>query len=134
MERRATFAEILAEAKAQPSTSPDAQVYPGGHNAAGDLFDPAGNQLLYVGMLTPKQARQHVRDGAQLAWEEDGLGGGTGCQPVWIDEDVRDELSVGAKPDFVSEPCVEPWIDLWQGDGGAVVYAHGEVVWADAMT
>ena len=128
-----TFAEVLAEAKDDVSTTPEAEVCPGGYNTAGDLFDPVGNVLVRIGTVTPKEAQRRIRDGARLAWETCGCGGWTGCEPIWIPDDVRNKLSVAPKPRFVPKHGVEPWIDLWQGNGGPVVYAHGDVKWANAL-
>ncbi len=134
MKKRQPFVEILAEVRSEQSIKP--HVRPGRYNRAGDLFDPSGNRLSRVGELTAARAAELVRDGAQLAWESCGCGGWSGCLPEWIDEPARESLGDGRPPQTRHKRHAAPtWIDLWQGQGGAtqVVYAHGNVVWGDAL-
>lgn len=132
MKPRRSFADIVAEVRAEPI--PAREVRPGEHSAAGELFDPDGAVLSRVGELSPGQARTYVRQGALLAWEGCGCGGWQGCQPTWYDDAARRILAERAAPRFRPRRHGAPtWIDLWQGDGGPVVYAHGDVVWGDAL-
>jgi hypothetical protein len=131
VKRRKSFAEIVAEAKAEPTTERD--IRPGGYNAAGDLFDRDGNLLERIGEVTPSEAQRHVRDGAQLAWESCGCGGWSGCLPTWVEDDIRGALGDGPTPQFTRRHHAPTWIDLWQGDGGPVIYAHGDIKWSNAL-
>jgi len=130
--RSKSFAEIVAEVKAEPM--PEPEVCPGGYNSAGELFDPAGNRLHRVRTkITPSQAQHHVSEGAQLAWESCGCGGWSGCLPIWVEANIGSTLGDGSKPRFIGRHDAPTWIDLWQGDGGPVVYAHGDMKWAEAL-
>lgn len=132
VKRRKSIAQILAEVEAEPRPKHD--VSPGGYNSAGELFDPTGHVLQRVRRnITPAVAQQQVRDGAQLAWEGCGCGGWSGCVPIWITADIRAALGTGLKPRFTGRHNAPTWIDLWHGDNGPVVYAHGDVKWADAF-
>lgn len=130
MGREKTFAEIMAEAKSVPKAV--RVVRPGGLNADGEFFDPAGNLLTREGEISPKHAQEMVADGAGLAFEGCGCGGAAGCNAEWIDASVRDGLA-STRPRFVKGYGSPTWIDLWHGEGGPVVYAHGDVEWGDAL-
>lgn len=131
---RPSFADVVAEVKAQAAPARGVVVRPGEHTPGGELLDPEGNLVTCVGEISRGQARTLVRSGALLAWEGCGCGGWTGCQPTWFDAEVRSALRERSTPRFKTKRHGAPtWIDLWQGDGGSVVYAHGDVVWGDAF-
>ena len=130
MRRGKTFAEILAQAKSEPKA--ERVVRPGGLNAAGEFFDLAGNLLTRLGEISPEQAQQLVADGALLAFEGCGCGGSAGCKAEWVDASVRGGLA-RTSPRFVKGYGAPTWIDVWQGEDGYVVYAHGDVEWGDAL-
>lgn len=129
---RRTFADIVAEAAAEP---PHVRVVrPGGHNDDGDFFDPAGNLLVRVREIASRTARELVRDGAQLAFEGCGCGGGVGgCPTTWIAPALAMAAAEAASPRPVKGFGSPTWIDHWTGDGGDVVYVHGDVEWKDAL-
>lgn len=70
--------------------------------------------------------------GAYLAFEGRGCGGSAGCRTEWVAPEVRAQIS-DRKPRFVKGYGSPTWIDCWSGDGGFVVYAHGDVAWGDAL-
>lgn len=132
MKHRKTFAEIVAETAAIPTPEPTTSF--GVFDEAGDLWDPAGHRLHRVkAEITPAQARKIVREGGQLAWESCGCGGWQGCQPIWVSQAARAQLGDGPKPRFTNRYHSPTWIDLWAGDAGRVVLAHGDVAWGDAL-
>jgi len=133
----ATFAELLkqptwSEGDAQKSRKPAAR--PGGHNAAGELFDPSGRPLrLLHEDLTPDQAQEWVRSGALVAFEGCGCGGWTRCQPEWLSTDALSQLRSAPAPEFGRGHRAPTWIDVWSSDQSQiVVYLHGDVRWGDA--
>ncbi|GAA4842131.1 hypothetical protein GCM10023221_20080 [Luteimicrobium xylanilyticum] len=127
-----SFAEIVAEVVSTPG--PERVVRPGSFNREGELFDPDGGLLVRRGLLTVGGARHEVRRGARLAWEGCGCGGWAGCAPVWVDGPAARSLAADGSPRLRSRRNGAPtWIDLWQGEAGPVVFAHGEVEWGDAF-
>lgn len=130
MARKKTFAEIAAEAMAEPK--PERDIRLGGVNKDGEFFDLSGNLLIRIGEVTPKKAQEFVADGASVVWEGCGCGGSSGCPAQWIEARIRDGLG-SVRPRFVKGYGSPTWIDLWEGDGGFVVYAHGDVEWGDAF-
>ncbi len=130
MKRAKTFAEIAAEAMAEPQQ--ERVVRPGTFNDHGDFFDLSGNLLARIRGVTPKQAQELVADGATVAFEGCGCGGWAGCAARWIDAATSVELGL-IRPRFVKGHGSPTWIDLWEGDGGSVVFAHGDVEWGDAF-
>ena len=125
-----TFAEIVAEAKALPKAA--SVVRTGGVNLAGDFFDTQGRLVTHVGQITPKQAQEYVAQGALVAFEGCGCGGSAGCAAEWFDSEIREELA-SKRPKFIKGYGSPTWIEIWQGDGPSVVYAHGDVEWGDVM-
>lgn len=130
MPRKKTFAEIAAEARAEPKLQ--RVVRPGGVNQDGEFFDLSGHLLIRIGEVTPKKAQELVTEGASVVWEGCGCGGSSGCTAQWIEASIRDGLG-SERPRFVKGYGSPTWIDLWEGDGGFVVYAHGDVEWGDAF-
>ena len=112
--------------------APPRVVRPGGVNPAGDFFDPAGNLLTLVGRIQPGEAQELVAAGAQLAYEGCGCGGSAGCSPEWLAAEARAQIAT-QKPRFIKVYGSPTWIDCWSGDGGFVVYAHGDVAWGDVL-
>lgn len=132
MQHRKTFAEIVAETVATPTQESTKSF--GIFDDAGDMWDPDGNRLHRIkSEITPARAREMVREGAQLAWEGCGCGGWRGCQPTWVSTAARLRLGEGSKPRFTNRYGSPTWIDLWDGDAGKVVFAHGDVEWGDAL-
>ncbi len=133
MRPKKTFSEIVAEVHAQPPRKP--AVYPGGHSPDGAFSDPAGHRLTRVSALSPNETQQLVLDGALLAWEGCGCGGfAGGCQPTWVEDGERIRIASSSTPRFTEHPGVlSSWIDLWEHEETVVVYAHGSVVWEDAL-
>lgn len=107
---------------------------PGKFNLGGDLFDPSGARLtLRTSEITPAQAADAVRDGAILAFESCGCGGGIGgCEIEWFDFADHARGIPGGVPTFVNEYGSPTWIDLWSGER-PVVFAHGDVKWGSIL-
>ncbi|MFT4265044.1 MAG: hypothetical protein QM572_16795 [Nocardioides sp.] len=128
--RDRTFAEIAAEAKAAPKH--ERTVRPGGFNVNGELFDPSGHLLSRIGEVSPKRAQELVADGALVAFEGCGCGGSVGCETEWIEPGVLGILA-SSRPRFVKGHGSPTWIDLWEGDAGLALYAHGDVEWGGLL-
>lgn len=128
MKPHKSFAEIVAEAKAEPL--PAREVRPGGYSRQGEFFDPSGHLLTKTGQLNPSEARALVLDGAQLAFEGCGCGGWSGCLPDWTDSELSRQLAEASQPRLLKSDA-PTWLDLWENDAGQVVYAHGDVRWGD---
>ena len=109
-------------------------VRPGGYNASGEFFDPAGNGLTTSrSAVTPQEALDLALVGASIAFEGCGCGGTAGCQIEWFgSEDVRAMVASG-RPAFVKGNGHPTWIDVWSGGETTVVFAHGNVRWSDFM-
>ncbi|MBD8059974.1 hypothetical protein IC607_13450 [Cellulomonas sp. JH27-2] len=132
MKRQKSFAETLAEVKAMPPRARD--VRPGEYNADGDLFDPAGTLLTRAkASITTADARALVADGALLAAEGCGCGGSSGCEIDWIADDDRAKLRDTSGPVLAGRRRTPTWIDLWEGAGSVVVFAHGDVRWGGML-
>lgn len=132
MKRQRSFAETVAEVRATPARPRD--VHPGGHNADGDLFDPAGTLLTRTrASITTADAKALVADGALLARESCGCGGWAGCEIDWIADGARAALRYVSGPVLAGRRRTPTWIDLWEGAGSVVVFAHGDVRWGDVL-
>jgi hypothetical protein len=129
--KRPTFRDIVAEVQRAPRQLID--VRPGSVNGKGQLFDPHGRLLTKDhAQITPADAAEQIRQGALLAFEGCGCGGSGACSISWIDAPMLRALRE-TKPTFVKGYGSPTWIDLWSGDGVAVVFAHGDVEWGDAL-
>ena len=128
VQHRKSFADIVAEAKAAPAA-------PVSSDAGAAAFkDPEGRELTRVGGLEPSEARALVLEGAQRAFEDCGCGGAYGgCDTTWIDRPTRERVAAESSPRFAKGKRTVSWLDIWQGDGGFVVYAHASVGWGDAL-
>lgn len=123
--RGETFADTVARTRAEPPVpepdDPDTPRLPSGERLVRVCHD-----------LPPGEARDLVAGGALLAFEGCGCGGGRGCAPTWYDEHERRRAA--ALLPRVRGRRAPSWIDLWTApDDSVVVYAHGEVLWADLM-
>lgn len=128
MSHEKTFAEIVEEAR----SSSEREVAPSTRDVR--FRDPSGNPLLKVGKVEPAQARKLVRDGALLAFEDCGCGGGApGCSARWIDQETRQSLASQSSPRLAGGKRSVSWLDLWESDASFVVYAHGDVKWGHAL-
>jgi hypothetical protein len=127
-------AELRRTSDARRQRRGDEQVRPGAFNVAGELFDPSGARLtLMASEITPAQAAHAVRDGAILAFESCGCGGGVGgCEIEWFDFADRAHGIPGGEPTFVNEYGSPTWIDVWSGVR-RVVFAHGDVTWGSIL-
>jgi hypothetical protein len=107
-----------------------AAVRPGTFNVNGDFFTPEGVIIRRTREeVTPAEAAGLVRNGARVAFEGCGCGGGGGCIPLWPSSaDAADAAAVG-KPTFTDEYGSPTWIDVWQSEDQSVVFLHGDVSW-----
>jgi hypothetical protein len=127
--RSRTFAEILDDELSRPTSRRSAPASPGRFNRDGDLFTPDGHELGLVAVdLSAEVALACVRAGAAVAHEGCGCGGGGTCHPTWFSGD-RLARAREVLPD-VRGRRAPAWIDLWEWDGGLVVFVHGDVTWA----
>lgn len=128
MNRRKPFADIVAEAKAQPAADLSSD------SGYASFRDPDGNELAKVGELSPSEARELVREGALLAFEDCGCGGAYGgCDVKWIDVQTSERLAAVSLPRLAKGKRSASWIDLWRGTDVSVVYAHGSVKWGHEL-
>ena len=134
-----TFSEIAAEVRRRPRGSEVEGAHgvrPGRFNLAGEFFDPSGVRLdLCETEISPAQALEAVKSGALLAFEACGCGGvGVGsCEIEWFDsKDIVGSMGTG-EPVFVNLHGSPTWIDLWSGQDGSVVFAHGDVRWGAVL-
>ena len=131
-----TLAEIARDLRdAPPAPLGKANVVrPGGYNAAGEFFDPAGTELSEsYATVTPHEALALARAGAVVAFEGCGCGGGAGCPIEWYGPaDVR-AMIVAGPPAFVKGNGSPTWIDVWSGGETTLVFAHGNVRWSNYM-
>lgn len=131
-----TFKDILGEATwSERDDDPRGEhaIRPGAFNIAGEFFDQSGARLTRTGEATPAEAQRLVADGAHIAFEGCGCGGWNGCSPEWFTGDSLAELRAAPKPRFVKGYGSPTWIDVWEGDSGKVVFAHGDVKWGASL-
>ena len=132
-----TFAEIAAEARlgASDAARPrDAR--PGRFGRDGALYDPQGRRVeLVESEISPDDAVARVRAGAVLAFESCGCGGAGGgaCTIAWFDSAQLTRAAERGAPAFVRGYGAPTWIDVWEGDGQSVVFAHGDVRWGTLL-
>jgi hypothetical protein len=129
---RPTFADIVAEVDATPSSPVVvAPVEPGKYSGS-TLYDPDGHALVEAGSreLGPEELRAAVLDGARLAWDECGCGGY--CNAIeWPErEDLVREARRSA-PRYQKNAGVH--VRMLTGNGGDVVLAAGRVRWGDLL-
>ena len=130
--RRQTFAEIVGDVRATPPTP--VSVRPGNFNMDGQFFDPSGSLLTRTQhSISEAEAAELVAAGATAVFESCGCGGGGGCIPEWISDDDLNLLRTADKPRFVKGYGSPTWIDRWTGEGGDVVFLHGDVEWGDVI-
>ena len=110
-------------------TDKRAAVRPGTFNLNGDFFTPEGVVVRRTkDEVTPAEAAALVRDGARVAFEGCGCGGG-GCTPLWpTSANAADAAAVG-KPTFTDAYGSPTWIDVWESEDQSVVFLHGDVSW-----
>lgn len=104
-------------------------------NLAGEFFDPSGTRLdLHDSEIAPARALEAVKDGALLAFEACGCGGGAGgCRIEWFEPGDVVDAAGAAEPVFTDLHGSPTWIDLWSGPNRSVVFAHGDVRWGTAL-
>ncbi len=133
--RTPTFAEIVAEARlsaSDPARTRDAR--PGRFGRDGALYDPQGRRIeLVESEITPDEAVARVRAGAVLAFESCGCGGGGGCTIAWFDSAQLTSAAERGAPAFVRGYGAPTWIDVWEGEGHTIVFAHGDVQWGTLL-
>ncbi|MGC5172108.1 hypothetical protein ACLQ2Q_15810 [Microbacterium sp. DT81.1] len=103
----------------------------GTFNLQGDFFTPEGVIVRRVNAeVTPNESAKLVKDGARVAFEGGGCGGGgSGCTPSWPSaQEVTAAVAVGT-PRFTDEYGSPTWIDVWEGEDEVVVFLHGDVRW-----
>jgi hypothetical protein len=128
-----TFKDMLSEPTWSEIDGPKRgaqSVRPGRFNSTGDFFDLSGHVLTCTTSdVTPETAQALVDDGAVIAFEGCGCGGGNGCGPEWFVDDALASVRGGSRPRFVRGYGSPTWIDVWTSDESTVVFAHGDVVW-----
>jgi hypothetical protein len=135
-----SFSEIAADIRVKADSDIGRRggppTRPGTFNLAGEFFDPTGVLLrLATSEITPDQAANAVRNGALLAFESCGCGGGPGggCKIQWFDSADLGRAKLHGEPTFVRGFGSPTWIDLWSGDDRQVVFAHGDVKWGSIL-
>lgn len=109
-------------------------VRPGTFNLAGELFTPAGDRLSRLETdISEEAAGVLVRDGAEVAFEACGCGGGGQCKPYWPERAEIKALSRSSLPQVSSRPTAPTWIDVWAGDGTTAVFCHGDISWGSML-
>ncbi|WP_152999008.1 hypothetical protein [Curtobacterium oceanosedimentum] len=109
-------------------------VRPGTFNLAGELFTPEGNRLSRLEEdIREEVAAVLVRDGAEVAFEACGCGGGGQCKPYWPGKAKIKALSRSSLPQMSPRPTAPTWIDVWAGDGTTVVFCHGDITWGSLL-
>jgi hypothetical protein len=136
--RRQTFADLVKEptwSQTEASRGGRYAARPGRFNGAGEFFDPAGQRLLLrEDDIEVEEAQRLVDGGALVVAESCGCGGWYGdCTPEWLTDEQLRGLRNGPDPRFTGRHDVPTWIDVWAGEGGAVVFAHGDVSWGAAL-
>jgi hypothetical protein len=130
---RPTFAEIVAEVDATPSsplvTTTEAE--PGKYSGS-TLYDPDGHALVEAGSrdLSPEELRAAVLDGARLAWDDCGCGAYCNAIEWPSPADTLREAERGV-PRYQKNAGVH--VRLLTGNGGDVVLAAGKVRWGDLL-
>lgn len=123
-----TLAEVVRDLAAAPDRPRNRRtaIRPGTFNLEGELFAPDGTPLVCSDeALCPGEALAELRNGALLAFEGCGCGGGGGCAPDWLDPRQRRDLCLAGQPRLTYD-C---WIELWTGGTHRVVFAHGPIRW-----
>lgn len=136
--RAKTFVELAAEPTWSETPASRTGKYasrPGGVNPAGEFFDPDGVKLeLQVEDASTDQAQQAVDAGAAVVIERCGCGGGLrSCTPRWLSQKDVEALRGGQPPTFTGRYDAPTWLEVWAGSDRAVVFAHGDVSWGDAL-
>lgn len=72
-------------------------------------------------------------DGAEVAFEACGCGGGGQCKPYWPEKAKIKALSRSSLPQMSPRPTAPTWIDVWAGDGTTVVFCHGDITWGSLL-
>lgn len=129
---RPTFAEIVAEVDATPSSPVVAAPVEPGKYSGSTLYDPDGHALVEAGSrdLSPDELRAAVLDGARLAWDDCGCGGYCNAIAWPAREDLIREAHRSA-PRFQKNTGVH--VRMLTGNGGDVVLAEGRVRWGDLL-
>ena len=131
-----TLSEIAQELRDAPTPKRDGPnaARPGAHNGAGEFFDPAG-LLLVVSKdsIAPDEALELARAGALIAFEGCGCGGSASCPIAWFSPSEVKALVEAGTPSVAKRHASWSWIDVWTSGDSVVVFAHGNVRWADLM-
>ncbi|PCN48129.1 hypothetical protein Csp2054_08195 [Curtobacterium sp. 'Ferrero'] len=131
---RTTKTADRSTASAVHASTGRSAVRPGTFNLAGELFTPAAARLALVDSdISGERAAALVRDGAEVAFEACGCGGGGPCRPVWPEVAVVSFAAKASPPRISPRPSAPTWIDVWAGDGTTVVFCHGDVTWGSVF-
>jgi hypothetical protein len=118
--RRQTFAEIVADVESSPPAPPPR---PGRH--LDRMIDPSGVSYGLVDDISPERALELARDGALVAWDPCGCGGGCGFE--WYSPDDVQAMVASGRPTIRRKHPVAG-IDEWRSADDAVLLVVNECV------
>jgi hypothetical protein len=134
--RAESFADIVAQVKAQPAPPPAPVGRAGYHGTF--WADPDGIAYFLVdATLDPPDALALAADGARVVFDACGCGGGPGCPLDWLSAaDVRGLAAAKTLPAMPPSRKRERRAELehWRSDAGqGLVVAAIEVSWGDRI-
>ncbi len=128
MKRRnkATMREIVSDAKSSPSKVKQRRLPPGIHD--GVLIDRNGlTYSLLIKEISPEEAAQFVKSGAQVVFDACGCGGICGFVYASVGEL---QTLAKSKPVLSSHKGLIGSLSLWQSESGEkVLLAEGPISW-----
>ena len=129
MKRRnkATMREIVFDAKSSPSKVKQRRLPPGIHD--GVLIDRSGlTYSLLIKEISPEEAVQFVKSGAQVVFDACGCGGICGFVYAPVGEL---QTLAKSKPVLSSHKGLNGSLSLWRSENGeSIVLAEGPVNWS----
>jgi hypothetical protein len=124
---KATMREIVFDAKSSPSKVKQRRLPPGIHD--GVLIDRSGlTYSLLIKEISPEEAVQFVKSGAQVVFDACGCGGICGFVYAPVGEL---QTLAKSKPVLSSHKGLNGSLSLWRSENGeSIVLAEGPVNWS----